>query len=211
MGVIRTGEEQPEACSGCGQPVRREFNFCPSCGVALRAVCPTCHGVMEPGWKFCVVCGTNPEAEVAMRRHLQAALAGRPAVAVSGDDLPEVSEIDERAEAHNTRGTELYENDAYEEAVREFSAAVSLNPTNPTYHVNLAVALSEQGDFDRAIAEFQEALRLDPENVAAYLQMGYTFQEMEQPRRAVEAWKKVIELAPGSAEAEEAEEALDSI
>ncbi|MBI3946264.1 MAG: tetratricopeptide repeat protein [Armatimonadetes bacterium] len=203
MGYVRTGESQPEACPSCGSPLRREFNFCPACGERVRDICPNCRADVEPAWAYCAACGVP--------------LAGReeaePAEAAAEPSLGYLvtDGAGERAEAHNTRGSELYERDDYEEAVREFSAAVDLAPHNPVYRVNLAVALSEMGEHERAVPEFEEALRLDPSNVGAYLQLGYTYQEMERPRQAVDAWKKVLQLAPDSPEAEEAQDALENI
>lgn len=202
MEVVRTGNSQPEACSNCGSPLRQEFNFCPMCGERVREVCPHCRAPLEPLWNYCAICG----ASLAMSEEAE-----------PNDTLLETaleyleSPEEERAEAHNTRGSDLYERDEYEAAIREFSAAVALAPNNATYRVNLAVALSEIGEYERAISEFEEALRLDPNHVGAYLQLGYTYQEMERPLQAVEAWKKVLELAPDSPEAEEAREALESI
>lgn len=213
MGYVRTGEDQPEACPKCRFPVRREFNFCPSCGERLRDVCPNCRAEMESAWRFCTVCGTSAQAAASLGEPAREAFGvlaagGEPA---SIPLAPSGTELHQEAEAHNTRGSELYEQDEYDEAIREFSEAVSLIPTNAIYHMNLAVALSEIGEYERAVREFQEALRLDPGNTSVYLQLGYTYQEMEKPRQAVECWKKVIEINPDSSESEEAREALESI
>lgn len=195
MGIVRTGDDLPEACPKCHSPIRREFNFCPSCGERLHETCPQCRAVLEPGWRFCPTCGLT--------------VGGQEVMPYLTPD--QGLEMGQRAEAHNTRGSELYDNDEYEEAIREFSTAISLSPNNPLYHTNLAVALSETGEFERAVSEFQTALRLDPNNAAAYLQLGYTYQEMERPMQAVEAWRKVIDLAPDSPEAGEARNELNSI
>ena len=197
MGVVRTGEDLPAACSHCHSPVRPEFNYCPSCGMRLRDVCRECRSDLEAGWYYCAVCGA-PSAGDAQQVEVDVEREGVP-------------DLVARAEAHNTRGSELYDNNEFDEAIREFTAAISLDAVNPVYHTNLAVALSELGDYDRALAEFKEAVRLEPSNAGAYLQMGVTYQEMERPREAVEAWKKVLELAPDSPEADEAREELENV
>lgn len=197
MGYVRTGEDLPDACPRCRFPLRRDFNYCPSCGQNLRAVCPECQALLEDGWNFCAVCGTNVSGKAAGLPTLEEEAVGQP--------------LQQRAEEANARGSELYENDEYEEAIRQFGQAVALVPDNAIYHTNLAVALSETGEYERAVAQFQEAIRLDPANAAAFLQLGYTYQEMEKPREAVDAWQKVIQLAPNSSEAEEARAALENI
>jgi len=195
MGYVRTGEDLPDACPKCRYPLRREFNFCPSCGQRIHDVCPQCRALLEPGWHYCATCGAPSVTEAP------------PGLLEPDQDAA----LSQRAEAHNTRGTELYENDEYEEAIREFGAAISLAPDSAIYRTNLAVALSEKGEYERAVSEFKEALRLDPENVSAHLQLGYTYQEMEKPMQAVEAWQKVVALAPDSPEAAEAREALENV
>jgi tetratricopeptide (TPR) repeat protein len=202
MAVVRTGDDLPEACPRCRALLRRDFNFCPSCGERLREVCAHCRADLEPGWAYCAACGTARDA--------RAGGPGAEAV-VPLLEVEPLGDLEARAEAHNTRGSELYENDDFDEAIREFSAAVSLVPTNATYHTNLAVALSEIGEYERAVSEFHEAIRLDPGNAGTYLQLGYTYQEMERLQQAVEAWRQVEVLAPDSPEAEEAREAMDSI
>lgn len=208
MGVVRTGEDSPEVCPRCRSVVRRNSNFCTTCGERLRGVCSACRAPIEEEWAFCANCGTHRDARAVLFAVAEPMAEGGAAPLEMGTPAPV---IEERAETHNSRGSELYENDEFSEAAREFSAAVSLVPNNAVYRTNLAVALSEMGEYSRAIAEFQEAIRLDPGNSGAYLQLGYTHQEMHQLQDAVEAWRKVIELAPDSAEAEEAREALDTI
>ena len=210
MGVVRTGEDAPEVCPRCRRPTRRDFHFCPTCGERLQEVCSACRAALEKDRVFCANCGTHREARAVLFAAAEPVREQEAGVLPSEEDGL-ASVISERAEEHNSRGSELYENDEFGEAVREFSAAVSLVPTHPVYRTNLAVALSEMGEYERAVSEFLEALRLDPDNVGAYLQLGYTYQEMERLQDAMDAWRRVVELAPDSAEAEEARDAMESI
>lgn len=53
-------EPVPPHCLYCGGalPAHRAVNFCPHCGQSQTvAVCPHCHGELEPGWRHCVSCG----------------------------------------------------------------------------------------------------------------------------------------------------------
>jgi len=204
MGVVRTGEDSPEICPRCRLVIRREYNFCPSCGERLQGVCSACRTPIEEEWAFCANCGTHRDARAVLFAVAEPVGEGAMAPVEAGM-------IEERAEAHNSRGSELYDNDEFDEAVREFGAAVSLVPGNAVYRTNLAVALSEMGDFGAAVREFREAIRLEPGNASAYLQLGYTYQEMHQLQDAIETWRKAIDLAPDSDEADEAREAIESI
>lgn len=40
-------------------PVRETLNFCPYCGTDIAVVpCRSCGEAIEPGWRFCIQCGT---------------------------------------------------------------------------------------------------------------------------------------------------------
>lgn len=51
-----------EPCAWCRAtlPDRPNLNFCPHCGTSVSLVpCPKCREEVEPGWSFCVTCGTE--------------------------------------------------------------------------------------------------------------------------------------------------------
>ena len=59
-------EGEPSACHWCRQnlPSRELLNFCPFCGSDMRLFpCPKCGEELEPGWQFCVSCGTEVSGE----------------------------------------------------------------------------------------------------------------------------------------------------
>lgn len=56
------GQEHEGACRWCRAelPDRENLKFCPFCGTDLRLVpCATCREELEPGWRFCIACGTE--------------------------------------------------------------------------------------------------------------------------------------------------------
>ena len=62
----QAGERAPGSCAWCGEdlPRRQIVNYCPFCGANLHWVpCANCGEEMEPGWRFCVACGTEVEAD----------------------------------------------------------------------------------------------------------------------------------------------------
>jgi hypothetical protein len=56
--------EEPEVCPGCGQRVRGEYLFCPSCHTKLKRACPACNQPIHLRWSLCPYCGTNVTPQV---------------------------------------------------------------------------------------------------------------------------------------------------
>jgi hypothetical protein len=56
----------PEACRWCREtlPRRAILRYCPFCGMDVNLVpCPSCGEELEPGWRFCIACGTEVTTE----------------------------------------------------------------------------------------------------------------------------------------------------
>lgn len=61
----RPARPRPKSCPGCrtALPPGRDVRFCPFCGKCLAPIpCPECSTVVEPEWKFCVMCGWPRDA-----------------------------------------------------------------------------------------------------------------------------------------------------
>jgi hypothetical protein len=56
--------EEPEICPGCGQRVKGEYLFCPSCHTKLKRACPACNRPIHLRWALCPYCGTNVAPQV---------------------------------------------------------------------------------------------------------------------------------------------------
>jgi hypothetical protein len=56
--------EEPEICPGCGQRVRVEYLFCPSCHTKLKRACPSCSRPIHLRWALCPYCGTSVTPQV---------------------------------------------------------------------------------------------------------------------------------------------------
>jgi tetratricopeptide (TPR) repeat protein len=51
-----------------------------------------------------------------------------------------------------------------DQAIKEYSAAVDLDPDNPDYQLNLAQALARSGDYDQSLRVLAEYMRLEPDS-----------------------------------------------
>ncbi|HEX6751645.1 MAG TPA: zinc ribbon domain-containing protein [Longimicrobium sp.] len=61
----KASRPRPKSCPGCRStlPPGREIRFCPFCGKCLAPIpCPECSTVVEPEWKFCIMCGWPRDA-----------------------------------------------------------------------------------------------------------------------------------------------------
>jgi hypothetical protein len=56
--------EEPEICPGCGQRVRVEYLFCPSCHTKLKRACPACSRPIHLRWALCPYCGSSVTPQV---------------------------------------------------------------------------------------------------------------------------------------------------
>jgi hypothetical protein len=56
--------EEPEICPGCGQRVRVEYLFCPSCHTKLKRACPACNRPIHLRWALCPYCGSSVTPQV---------------------------------------------------------------------------------------------------------------------------------------------------
>jgi len=51
--------EEPEICPGCGQRVRGDYLYCPSCHTRLKSACPECGRPLHLRWSLCPYCGES--------------------------------------------------------------------------------------------------------------------------------------------------------
>jgi RNA polymerase subunit RPABC4/transcription elongation factor Spt4 len=197
----------PLACTQCGQSIFPTWSFCSHCGQRLGGPsCRQCNAFAQPDWVFCPICGYKHGA--APTRPAAAPDPERPAPAPPTDALKAEQAT---AEEHNARGMRLYEQEKYEEAAREFEAALTLSPGTPLFHCNLGVVYGEMGRDEEALEEYRVAMRLAPDDPTPHLNLGYFYSERENAEEARRAWENVIALAPNSAEADEARQNLEGL
>ena len=64
----------------------------------------------------------------------------------------------------STRGLIHYEQDKFEEALKDLDASIKISDQNPEPFVTRGLVYYESDDVDKAIADFTAALKLDPED-----------------------------------------------
>ena len=61
--------DSKEKCQGCDGLLEVEWNYCPSCGQALKLVCSNCNRKLEDGQKLCGWCGTPVRVLCSEEKH----------------------------------------------------------------------------------------------------------------------------------------------
>ncbi len=95
-----------------------------------------------------------------------------PAQAQAAKDDSAAQAKEAQAKDHLARGTALFEQSKWDEAIAEYREALRLKPDDAVAHRNLGAALYGKGDLDGAIAEYREALRLQPNYAQAHANLG---------------------------------------
>jgi protein O-mannosyl-transferase len=102
---------------------------------------------------------------------------------------------------HNLLGCALEQAGKFDEAIREFQAALQIDPDYFEAHSNLGNTLSEAGNVSEAIRQWREALRLNPRAERAHNNLGSALQRRGQLAEAREHFEQAVRLMPDYAEA----------
>ena len=96
-------------------------------------------------------------------------------------------------------GRSLAREKRYEEAIREFQRAISINSTDERYYDNLAFCLKELGRYDEAIDALNHALLLDQKDSYGHRELGVCYCRMQQFEKAIDQLQQSISLNPSDA------------
>ncbi|SPE55718.1 conserved hypothetical protein [Verrucomicrobia bacterium] len=99
-------------------------------------------------------------------------------------------------EAMNGIGVSLVAQDEPERAIRQFKAALQLDPSFSAARVNLAVALANRREIPAAMTQYQTALQLDTNNVAARINLAKLLSGQGKPDQAMALLQEALRLKP---------------
>ncbi|MFN0169303.1 MAG: tetratricopeptide repeat protein [Bryobacteraceae bacterium] len=86
------------------------------------------------------------------------------------------------------------------EALDEFKAAISADPTQPELRISLADYYLANSQYNEALAACEEELKLDPYSAAARARIGRIYVELRRPEDAIPRLLEVLKKNPGDAE-----------
>lgn len=97
---------------------------------------------------------------------------------------------------HNDYANFLQREGRFQEATREYLAALKEDSQNADVLSNLGSALFKMGDYRKAAEYLEQAVRFETRHSRAYTTMGLAYEEMGQFVKAKEAFQKAVEVAP---------------
>ena len=90
------------------------------------------------------------------------------------------------------------EADARQDAIEDFSRAITLDPSLAEAYHQRAIARFAAGDTPGAIADIQATLQHEPRSFTAFQTLSAIAETRKDWKGAYEAWQKVLEIDPKS-------------
>jgi tetratricopeptide (TPR) repeat protein len=112
-----------------------------------------------------------------------------------------VADLPTSVRAHVNYANELQEAGRVEDAAKEFSEALRLNPGSAKTHLNLGSLLMAKGDFHDAQSHFEQALRIEPRNAEYHSAYAYLLDQLGRKDEAADECETAVRLAPKSPQA----------
>ncbi|MFC1843848.1 tetratricopeptide repeat protein [Thermodesulfobacteriota bacterium] len=94
------------------------------------------------------------------------------------------------------KGNYRLEDAQYDEAIKEFSEALTKNPENSLAHLGLALTYIQTEKYMRALQEFNLVIELDPKLAAAIANRGILYDRLGEHKNALADYRKALELDP---------------
>ena len=101
-----------------------------------------------------------------------------------------------KAKPHYNLGIAYKDLEQYDEAEKEFRAALDLKKDFPEAHFNLGLVYEKTGRMKEAVSEYQTGLRLNPEDAMAHYRLGNLWSDQGNLKEAVMEYKEAIASNP---------------
>jgi tetratricopeptide (TPR) repeat protein len=149
----------------------------------------------------------------------QSAAAAPEANTLPPIDVNRASDLEQQAKSRPSDalvrvelGNLYFDGQRFEQAIPWYEAALKLNPKDINASTDLAVCYYYLSQVDRALAQIDASLKIDPNHAKTLLNQGIIRAFGKQDLAgAAESWEKVVKLAPGTPEAQRAQQGLDGM
>ncbi|CAJ0625685.1 16387_t:CDS:1 [Entrophospora sp. SA101] len=99
------------------------------------------------------------------------------------------------AEHHKNKGNNFFKRNDYDNAIREYTAAIKQNPRNPVYYTNRALCYLKLKKYDNVILDCETALEKDANSVKGHYMLGQALTEKKDFELAIVHLRKAYQLA----------------
>jgi tetratricopeptide (TPR) repeat protein len=189
------------------------------------AIAGICFGIIL-GWVIGTQqAGKRNATQVQLQQAPPAAAAASPGAAAGGTRQP--AALDEgkvqslltiiksdpkNVGAHVQLANTYFDAERYPDAIKWYEEALKLDPKNPDASTDLGVSYYYSGRTDEALKQFETSLKLNPKHAKTLFNKGIVLAFGKRDLQgATEAWQQVVQLAPGTPEAQAAQQGLQGI
>jgi cytochrome c-type biogenesis protein CcmH/NrfG len=116
------------------------------------------------------------------------------------------------AGAHLQLANTYFDAERYSDAIKWYEEALKLDPKNPDASTDLGVSYYYSGRTDDALKQFEHSLNINPKHAKTLFNKGIVLAFGKRDLQgATDAWQQVVQLAPGTPEAQAAQQGLQGI
>jgi tetratricopeptide (TPR) repeat protein len=94
------------------------------------------------------------------------------------------------------QGVNSFNSREWDKAIREFSQAIELNPTNGLAFDYRGSIYFAKGDFDGAISDYNQAIRINPTDDSATFDLASVYRAKGEFDKSISSWDKYMRLNP---------------
>jgi len=171
------------------------------------------------GWIIGTHQGGPPAAQppAAPQTSQQTPPAGEPPPAVLNENQVSAFKAMTEREPSNPAprvqlGNLYYDAQRWDDAVKWYSEALKLKPTDVDVSTDLAMCYFNLNQTDKALEQLDKSLAIDPKHTKTLFNVGYVRAMGKQDLPgAQKAWETLIQTAPNSPEGQKAKEMLDAL
>ena len=95
-----------------------------------------------------------------------------------------ISNMQNTIEAYNNRGLAYHELKQYDNAIKDYSQAIELDPAQVTAYNNRGNSYYERNEYQLALADFNQSLQRKPDYAKAHLNRGLVYYQMDKTDQA---------------------------